>query len=214
MHPQMRTNVFQSEVRSVQPISLANSKLSNNTLPVFSWRVRHGAASGDTPVKVRARHSVNGLITPLLFREGDAPPVNLKSWNMRVQQSTQTRGGGSGLRYTFTHGADKLNLFLRSPYVENWEESFRENPQRVPVEVLFDATPEGLVYPLLVNTSEGGSLCIDEILHVAQRACQEAGIQGIRYVCGIGDRHLLLYLEGIYWVVSRANLEYVLARQT
>jgi hypothetical protein len=156
-------------------------------------------------------HLQDGKILPLRFREEDEPAVDLSKWKMNVRLTCETRGGGEGLYYTFMHGADRLDLLLRSPYEVDWEDRWRENKYRVPVEVLFDDTPDGLIWPRIIWPLAGVKLAVDELHRVSQGACMEAGIQGVRYICSIGDRILQLFLDGLYWVVSRAELEYILA---
>lgn len=181
-----------------------------NEVPVFTWHVSHPHSFEKAPVMVRAKHLVNGKIDPQRFREEDQPDINLKAWKKEEWLAQEKRGGGKGKRFTFTRGADIVNFFLVSPYGVDFEDEYRANPYRVPVEVLFDTTFDALVWPRII-TVEGTTLYIDELHRVEQGANQEAGIQGVRFICSIGDRILQLYLDGLFWVVSKAELEFVLA---
>ena len=142
------------------------------------------------------------------------PPVCLSEWKVNERLTCETRQGGEGKRFTYTHAENRLELLLYSPYGVDWNDRFRENPHRVPVDVLYDNTVDGYIWPLVIYADEGMKLTVDELYHAGQGACMEAGIQGVRYVCDIHGRILQVYLDGLFWIVSRTNLDYVLAGQT
>lgn len=184
-----------------------------NAFEVLFWTACHTFDPDPTPAKVRIYHDADGKIKPTLLRQDEDQCLLLKNWSMEHWSLQENRGRSKeGLCYNFTRGAEQVKMEATSPYITSWKDHKRENPYRIPLDVLYDCTPDGLLWPLKFYRA-GNAYTIDELHKVGQGSNVEAGIQGVRYLCSIGDRILQLFLDGITWIVSKAELEFVLAGQ-
>lgn len=77
-----------------------------------------------------------------------------------------------------------------------------ENPCKRYVKVRADHTIDGKTRPLLFREADGPTCRIDRILDTRQAAALKAGGQGIRYVCEVEGRVILLYFDDPYWFIE------------
>lgn len=78
----------------------------------------------------------------------------------------------------------------------------RESPQKIYVKVRADFTLDGRIVPLMLRPEDGPAVRIDRILDVRQAPSLKAGGQGVRYVCRVGERTLMLFYDEPYWFIE------------
>ncbi len=199
------------EVLSMAMLSVVyNEMLKHNTLPVFTWQVKDSSSPGRKAARVLVEHGLDGNLRPMRFCVGEESAASVKP-GMNVQDAKSRKiASGQGKYYTGYVGSNPIELHLRSCISSvNWEGEYAATPFKTQVAVLFDNLPEGMVCPISVYTA-GKKLKIDELIDVRKSSNQEAGIQGIRYVCRCGSRLMQLFLDGLFWVIAAPELAFVL----
>ena len=78
----------------------------------------------------------------------------------------------------------------------------RENPGKIFVKVRADHMLDGSVRPLMLRSEDGPIIRIDRILDVRRAASLKAGGQGIRYVCLVEGKQLMLFYDAPYWFIE------------
>lgn len=78
----------------------------------------------------------------------------------------------------------------------------RESPQKIYVKVRADFTLDGRIVPLMLRPEDGPAVRIDRILDVRPAPALKAGGQGVRYVCRVGERTLMLFYDEPYWFIE------------
>ena len=78
----------------------------------------------------------------------------------------------------------------------------RENPHKIYVKVRADHLLDGSIRPLMFRSEDGPVQHIDRVLDVRPAPSLKAGGQGIRYICRIGEKTLMLFHDDPYWFIE------------
>lgn len=78
----------------------------------------------------------------------------------------------------------------------------RENPGKRFVCVRADHRLDGRIRPLMFRTEDGPVCRIDRVLDEREAPSLKAGGQGIRYVCRVGEKTVLLFHDDLYWFIE------------
>jgi len=62
--------------------------------------------------------------------------------------------------------------------------------------------PNGMIYPLTINWTDGQVYDVDRILDVRQAASLKCGGQGLRYTCRIEGKELYLFCDEGKWFIE------------
>ena len=73
------------------------------------------------------------------------------------------------------------------------------------IEVIASFSPDGDIRPMAFVWPDGRRFAIDRILDIRPAASRKAGGRGIRYLCRVREKDILLFLDDKKWFYEVAD---------
>ncbi len=179
---------------------------AKNTVCVWRWT----AAYPDKPektVRVVVNHKRDGVLKPIRYQEGHETVIIDEI--LAIDMADTRKIGKRGKVYQCSlrgATASEVELRLDSTLPVDWFWPYRNHPQRVRAEVLYDNQEDGKLYPIHFWV-EDRDYRIDEFLGAGFESDPEVGGQGVCYRCRVESSIIKLYLDDLYWIIPRSQVE-------